>query len=389
MSTRFELEPIDATAVVASAHAAQLDSDTIAAVASLAASVAANASTEAVTRRLRAALLGCGPNARDAAIAEIASLGLEATMGSEATLYYLLLALLELPAAQARHQRLGVSEAVSRETWRDLALWCAWAREHDFFGLSLEELAWAQHYLRGDLLRIGPIELELCAFHGPVVGFRSRESGALRVLAIPGTRFARDGRAVGDGPDAFVAGGSLDGPRLVGHPVDPSTGAVLREPTTLDGTEWERWVWPGVAMLEQHTPSDARVCLDDFLRAGREAFTTFEALFPEAAPRGVFGEAWLLDPQLDAVLPRPRRVAEFRQASHLYPSRLPEAKTIRRVFGPRATRASVVAAPRDPTNVLQRRLADFLAAPEHHLCAAGGLILRERIDARAAALEQG
>ena len=156
---------------------------------------------------------------------------------------------------------------------------------------------------------------------------------------------------------------------------------------TLDAAQWEPWITPGTPMLEQHTPADTRLSLPDFLRAGRQAFAVFAALWPNVAPRGVFGEAWLLDPQLQQMMPRNARLAEFRGASLLYPSRIPEAKTIRRIFGPGATREAVVAAPRNPTNFLQRKVADFLAVEDNHLCAAGGLILRERIDALLASTE--
>jgi hypothetical protein len=38
--------------------------------------------------------------------------------------------------------------------------------------MTLEVLDWAQHYLRSNLMRFGPVEFELCPFDGPVVIYR-------------------------------------------------------------------------------------------------------------------------------------------------------------------------------------------------------------------------
>src|SRR6202040_4299908 len=100
------------------------------------------------------------------------------------------LALLEVPAAEARHARRGVSVAVTRATLADLPLWCRHFRKQTgMAGISLEILDWAQSYLRGELYRIGAMQFELQPFSGPLVAFRHRDTGELRALALPATSF--------------------------------------------------------------------------------------------------------------------------------------------------------------------------------------------------------
>jgi hypothetical protein len=372
------LDPEDVAALAAEA---QLDEATTAAVVAMSERARGDVLLQPLAERLPNALL-VGP--RGAAIAELAERRLETVIGRDAYVFYMLLALLELPAARERHALWKVPAQISRDTWRDLALWARHAKAFGYVGMTLEVLDWAQHYLRGNLMRFGPVEFELCPFDGPIVIYRHRRTGELRALAIPGKTFDHGGRLLaGAHADAFVASGSLDA--LTGHPIDPVASLARRETVTLDANEWERFIEPGTPLIEQHTPADARIRLIDFVHAAQAAMNEFARIFPDVKPRGVFGEAWLLDPQMHTLMPKSGRLDEFRNACFLYPSRIPEAKTIRRVFGPDATRASVVDAPRDEMNILQRRIADFLREPANALCSAGAFMSRERVDELAAA----
>jgi hypothetical protein len=320
---------------------------------------------------------------RKEAMAEVAAAGIEPALGPDSGLFHLLLALLLLPSAEARHAARNVGEPVSRATFRDIGLWCRHFRGFGELGLSLETLDWTHHYLRGDLYRIGPLQLELRDFTGPLFAFRRRATGEIRALAEPGALFCRGGRSLatdmapGD-PGVLVAGGSMDGPAVTGHPISAS-GAVSPDRVSLPEDEWERVLAPGTPMLEMHIPADARVTVSTFRSALAEAYPFFARLRPEVKPRGIFGEAWLLDPQIPMLVPRLAGISAIQSICTLYPARIPEAKTIRRFFGPHATRAAVIGAPRDDMNLLQKALAGLLSNPENSLCSRGGFLLGDRI----------
>lgn len=345
----------------------------------------------ALTRGLVADLLSMP---RPEAMAKVASSGVDRLLGEDVSLYYLLLALLEIPAAVSRHESLQVDATISSDTLRDLSIWCRHFREKfGHKGITLEILDWAQYYLRGDLYRIGALQLEMVRFSGPIRAFRHKTTQELRVLAEPGHTFFHGGRAaskplpeggrtaqLGNEPDAFVAEGSMDGPKVTGHLVGP-TGAVSREMTSLDTSEHEIALWPGAPMLEMHIPEGARVLVTTFHSSLSAALPFFGRLFPEVSPLGIFGEAWLLDPQVPKLVPKLSGIAAIQSICTLYPATIPEAKTIRRLFGPTATRRSAVSAPREGMNILQRSIASFLDAPENNLCATGGFLLNDRIAA--------
>lgn len=265
--------------------------------------LAAAASIDRVTTRTLLDFLARGDLGLAREVAEhfeteaLLALGLDESLGNDAMLFYLLVALLQLPEGQARHRALGISDEISRQTFRDLGVWCLHFRKHARrFGVTLEILEWAQHYLRGELLRIGVLQFEPAEF-----------------------------------PD--------------------DTPGLAR----------------GTPMLAIHIPADARLSIDAWYASGREAFPLFERLKPGFEPRGVFGHGWLLDPQVLALLPGHKELAGLHALATFYPIEQSEAGTIRRLFGPRATRESVTGAPREPMTQLQRAVADFLKVPGNEL----------------------
>jgi hypothetical protein len=164
-----------------------------------------------------------------------------------------------------------------------------------------------------------------------------------------------------------------------GHRIDGVHGTAEKETVSVSPETWELALSEGDPMLLVHIPADARLSLPDFLRSAGDALDLFVKLEPEVRPKGAFGDAWLFDPQVRRFLPDPSAVDELRAVCSLYPGRISEASTLRRLFGSSATRASVVALPRAGLNALQRALADFLSVPENALCARGGFILTDRL----------
>ncbi|MGE0788658.1 MAG: acyltransferase domain-containing protein [Sandaracinaceae bacterium] len=322
-----------------------LDKDALDALSALASRLEQDEDLAATIRDARASLLA------DEELADVVERVRAATQPDERTAY-LLLALLLVPAAEVRHARRGIDPAVTRRTMRDLAVWARhFSKQTGVRGITAEILGWSQEYLRHDLLRIGAIQTRVHAFDGDLVVHRHRDTRALAGRT-------EDGRAI-----------------------DLATGVAGGPAEELDAA-WEVALAPGMPVLELHIPADSFVSLTRFAASLREAQTLLARLEPDTAPIGVAGEAWLLDPQVADFLPRPERLRELQRACSLYPSRLPEAKTIRRLFGPDVTRADLATLPRDGWSVLMSAVADWMLESEQHtLRARGGFLLREELAA--------
>src|SRR5579872_1985667 len=59
-----------------------------------------------------------------AVIEGMTAVGLDDVLGKDLPLFYLLIALLEIPGATRVHEARGIPEFVSKATWADLAVWC-------------------------------------------------------------------------------------------------------------------------------------------------------------------------------------------------------------------------------------------------------------------------
>jgi hypothetical protein len=370
---------LERDAVASLAAHARIDAKTTAALLALLPRIAADPVLEgaAITASRRLVGGSIGP-----ALSELADLMRGETLGGEATLFYLLIALLEIPIAEEGHRARGVDPAISRATWADLAVWCHYLRRREGrLGITLETLAWSQRALTGRLFRVKSLQFELEGFSGPLRAYRHRTSGELALVALPGVTFSHGRRLIAKepGPGTWTAGGTFGPAAVQGHRIDEVRGTVDEQIVSLSPETWEVVLCEHDPMLLTHIPADARVSVHDFSLSVGAAFELFAKLAPDVRPKGVFGIGWLFDPQVRSFLPQSSGVDDLRALCSLYPGRISEANTVQRIFGPSATRASVVALPRAGLSALQKAVADFLSVPENALCTRGGFILADRL----------
>lgn len=235
--------------VVPSAERVGLDVPILEALGALVRRVRASPELDQTAHELAGLLATAPPSV---AIGQIARADLDRALGDrDARTFHLLLALLQIPAAEARYAARGVEPEIARATLSDLPLWA-----HELYaasglpGITLEILEWAQRYLRGELFRIGPLQFDLRPFPASMRVFRHRKTRALSAITL-------DGR-----------------------PIDLSTGRIARE-EALPGP-WDVVLEPGTPVLEMWMPgSMSRVTLPEVAKSMRAAY----ALFARLAPR--------------------------------------------------------------------------------------------------------
>ncbi len=290
------------------------------------------------------------------AVAAVRAADLESRFGVTASRRaYLLLALSQFEAARARHQATGVRPEISLSTLSDLGIWVRqFQAQAGTIGITLEILDWSQRYLRGELFRLGALQFELRPFGGPITAHRHRVTGVARLAWHEGGR---------DADEIDVRAGVRTGIPFVAHP---------DEVRVLD---------PASRVLDLHVPAGVRLGVSTLVDSIRDARAFFAGRAPELEPVGMSGEAWLLDPQVKILLPRSRGVHALQDACLLYPSKLTEEKTIRRLFGPDVRRDMLASLPRERMTSFHRAVVDFLSDPQVHLRARGGVLLWPEHDA--------
>lgn len=322
----------DATAL-ASAATIGLDEAQRATLRALAARVSASPDL----RTAAGALFGVLDSApTEAAMQELRQAELERALGTdEARAFYLLLALRQVPGAEARHRARGIPEAITRAT---LGVLGGMASRNASCGISLEALEDAQRFLRGERLSVGGLQVELRPFAGPVRVFRHRTTGERAAITL-------DGR-----------------------PVDLASGVIGGEATAPG--PWDTLLEPGVLVLEAQVPAEG-MAAPELMSGAREAVALFARLTPALAPVALTIDSWRLDPALGALLPD---LAPLQRALSLHPSLRTEADVLRELFGVDIARDALETFPRERMSAAQRAVADFLASPAHALSPRAGFL---------------
>lgn len=276
---------------------------------------------------------------------------------------------------RALHRARQIPAAVTRDTAADLAVWMRHCRRlTGAWGFA--QLPWMLRHCRGQLFRLGRLQFEPLAFAGDLRAFRRRADGRVVALAAAGTAYRRDGLVNGTNDDfddgAWTAEYAADDTGYTGNPIAPA-GVARPEPVTLPAAEWAPALVPGDPVWNVHIPEDGKM---DFTRCGeafRQAADFFPRYFPETPPAAAFViGTWLLDPQLQRILPAASNIVRFQREFYLSPALSYQREPFWRVFG--AMPPDLAAAPRD--TALRRAMLDYTLAGGRLGCA-NGFILRD------------
>lgn len=241
-----------------------------------------------------------------------------------------------LPDVRERDRRRGIPEAVTVETLDDLEWWIREHRRlHGEWGFS--ELVWLVAHFSGELYRLGRLQFLFERFAYPYRAFRHRQRGDVVFLAGAGMRFRPDGQAYdADGrldssaPAAVVegGGGSVSGTLIL--PTGRTAAAAVRLPAS----DWEPVLGYRDPVLGVHITGDRPMDHAECGASFRAAVEFFPRHFADRPFRAFSCRSWLLDPQLEDVLPDSANLVRFLREWYLFP--LPQAdsrQTFARVFG--------------------------------------------------------
>jgi len=106
--------------------------------------------------------------------------------------------------------------------------------------------------------------------------------------------------------------------KVSANPINP-LGWVVREPVSLDLSEWDCVLAPKDWVLDMHIPAGGKMspdaCQDSLARA--KGF--FQKYFPETPPKAVVCWSWIYSPVLDQVLPPDSNLVKNMRESYLFP----------------------------------------------------------------------
>ena len=249
---------------------------------------------------------------------------LERALGHDAGLFYVLVALDWVPRLRAWHRSLGIPEAITRNTARQIGGYLDnYRRAHGGKpGLFTSQLGWLRNYLLHRYVRVGRFEFWARRFDGEVEVFRETRTGATVALAAAGIPVDAKGyRTGGDAaaPAGWTTAFERTAAAVTGNPVSPR-GRILRRGVTLRLDGWRRLLGRDDPYLDMHIPSGGGMSLEVALASFREGIEFFQRHFPADAPAAIVCKSWVFGPQAEEVLPPDSNLVRLAREVYLYPN---------------------------------------------------------------------
>jgi hypothetical protein len=284
-------------------------------------------------------------------------------MGSEASLFYLLVAFRALPPMVAAHARRGIPANVSRATCTHfLESTALYSLTHGGrLGVHPTMLGWLRHHVRGEICCLGRFEYMAKPFEGRLRVFRHRRHGLVVAIAAGGVTV--DATGLGTVPSLPERPGdvwttiaeSFEG-RVSGHPIAPE-GRVLRAQVHLDAEAWAPVLGPGDPILETHIPPGGGMTPERCVASMREALAFFPRHFPESPFVGFACYSWILNPELAEFYSPTSNMVLWQRELYLFPIPSNGRAGLQFIFGREDPNPST--APRDTS--IRRALLDRFA----------------------------
>jgi len=243
--------------------------------------------------------------------------------------------------------------------------------------LAYTDLPDLAYDLRAASADLGSLSFSLQAFHGPIQAYRHANSGEVIMLPPSGMHYDSRGYVFGSSsrpgvtPPLTAEVTSAEG-ELRSNVAITQEGLAQSMSLSLQQPSWRQVLAPGDDAIEIHVPEGADLSIRAVELAMRLALGYYAEHFPDFAPRGFFCHSWLLDCQLQRLLPPGSRILAFQRLFRLYPCPYSSEFVLQMVFGPDFTPGN----PLPRRTSLQRSLATLMEAGGQ-LLEGGGLRLIE------------
>jgi len=304
---------------------------------------------------------------------------LTTALDADGRTFYLLVLTSGLPGMRAIYEARRIPGGVFGDTLGQLRGELAdLHRTQDVWGVSgPDRVQWHRFALRGELFRLGRLVFQFGLFRFNVRVFRHRTSRAVVALSEGGVSYLPSGQA--DGPGRLAPAGqwtselAVEADGVTGNPILPA-GRAVRRKLRLPAAEWRQVLARDDPALYIHFPGGGPLTHSLCGGSFESAMAFFPRHFPDR-PCGCFCcDSWVLDSQLQELLPPTSNMVRLQREMYLLPYGTHDEALVHVVFGGMPEDAGK--APRD--TALQRALLDRIArGGRFHAGAGAGFILPE------------
>jgi hypothetical protein len=293
----------------------------------------------------------------------------------EAGMFYLLVLISGLPTMQDIYTNRSIPPNLARDTLSTVKdEMDAYRDENGVWGIDGPgQVEWFRYHLRAELFHLGRLQFQIGLFDYGLRAFRHRTSGTVVALSEDGVSYLPDGQLTGPGwvrdtADQWTSKLTIKDDEVTGYPIMPQ-GCALHRKVHLPTADWQEVLAPNDPALHVHIPDGDPLAPGLCKRSFELAMEFFPRHFPERPFVCFCCESWVLDSQLQELLPPTSNLVRFQKEMYLLPCHTEGLFTVIFHGVPEDPRK----APQDTT--LQRALLDRLVAGEHLHASAGACFL--------------
>ncbi len=290
-------------------------------------------------------------------------------------LFYAIVLIASLEQVVRLHERRGIPRQVTNDTLGDLGLWMRhFYQENGRWGLGEHE--WLVRHFTGRLYRLGRLQFAYGTLEDDIHVFRNINHAKVIALCGPEVNYRGDGLIDGTNTiyaseNVWVSRYDTNREQILGNPISPY-GRALRTILKLEKEEWMPALTKGCDVLEVHIPEGESISSDLCGGSFEMAMELLPKCFPERTFKAFTCNTWLLDINLQELLPSYSNIIRFQREFYIYPVLGSDKQTFERVFGKKPDDLNT--APRDTS--MRRAVLDYYAEGGC-LSNMAGFILRE------------
>ena len=221
---------------------------------------------------------------------------------------------------------------------------------------------------------LGRLTFEMDRFSGPYRIYRNIADGTLTLLAVPGYIYRENGRRLPRdyAGEAFEPYLQEEGNEIRGFAFDED-GDLDFTPVTLDSKQYECILKPGDTSMSVHIPEIGRLVpelVDDAFARAEDFFARY---YPQWQYPAYVCSSWLLDKDLDQLLPQESNIMRFQSRFQIAMSGVNTFSIYWHIFG---VQNFIPLSELVPRTGFQQRVLDYVKAG-NTLYSGNGFILRK------------
>ena len=288
----------------------------------------------------------------------------EQAIGILAGMYPAVLLLSGFDRLMRFYRRKSICEKVITDTLNDINIWMKdYYNKHGVWGLG--EFWWLFNHFSGKLFRLDRLQFIHKQFNGNLVVFRNVTTDKVVALSGAGIRYRADGQVDGtngiyDSEGGWTSKLIITENSIKGNPISPFAFAKP-DFIELDTQQWVQVLSEGSPVLEVHIPAGEKLSHEDCGESFKISEKFFNKYFPELPFDGYECSSWLLDSQLQKILPPSSNIVKFQREFYLYPIQASDFQTFERVFGSKPDNIKFLKA----ESSLQKAILDYINEGNH------------------------